>query len=105
MAIIFSQQKKSQKNLIIVFSVVIVITIVVVLQGFLNKKNEESSLGKNIALPQEEIKIDFNVLKNPVLKEFQSFSDIEPLKLSTSTVKGKIQTTGQKGRENPFSPR
>jgi len=102
MAIVFTQQKKNQRILIFVFFAILLITAIIVWQGFFNKEEELS--GENVVLSQEEIKIDFNVLKSPLLKELQSFSEIEPLKGSTTTVKGKIETTGKKGRENPFLP-
>lgn len=104
MAIVFTQQKKNQRILIFVFVATLLITAIVIWQGFFNKKETEELSGESIVPPQEEIKIDFNVLKNPLLKELQSFSEIESLKESTTTVKGKIETTGKKGRENPFLP-
>jgi len=103
MAIVFTQQKKNQRILIFVFFAILLITAIIVWQGFFNKEEEEFS-GGNVVLSQEEIKIDFNVLKSPLLKELQSFSEIEPLKESTTTVKGKIETTSKKGRTNPFLP-
>ena len=102
MAIVFTQQKKNQRILIFVFAATLLITAIVVWQGFFNKEEELS--GENVVLSQEEIKIDFNVLKSPLLKELQSISEIEPLKESTTTVKGKIETTSKKGRTNPFLP-
>jgi hypothetical protein len=106
MPIIFAQKQKNQKTLIIVFVVTLLITAIVIWQGFFKKEKTtgEYSFGGNVVLPQEEIKIDFNVLKNPLLKELQSFSEIEPLEESTTTIKGKIEMTGKKGRENPFLP-
>ena len=104
MAIVFTQQKKNQRILIFVFAATLLITAIVVWQGFFNKGGTEELSGGNVVLSQEEIKIDFNVLKSPLLKELQSFSEIEPLKESTTTVKGKIEITGKKGRENPFLP-
>jgi len=101
MAIVFTQQRKKEKILIFVLIGTLLLTAFIIWQGSLNKE-EQYLYESNTALSQEQIKIDFNVLKNPVLKELQSFSEIEPLKESTTTVKGKIQTKGAKGRENPF---
>lgn len=106
MPIVFAQKRKNQRILIIVFVVVLLITAIVIWQGFFKKEKTtgEYYFEGNVVFPQEEIKIDFNVLKNPLLNELQSFSEIEPLKENTTTIKGKIEMTGKKGRENPFLP-
>jgi hypothetical protein len=103
MAIVFTQQRKKEKILIFVLIGALLLTAFIIWQGSLNNQ-EQYLYESDTVLSQEQIKIDFNVLKKPILKELQSFSEIEPLKESTTTVKGKIQTTGSKGRENPFLP-
>ena len=90
------QRKKVQRNLIFIFLVVLLFIGFVVWQGFFQKgispRQEET-----IKTPREEVKINFEVLKNPLLQSLQPFSDIQPFKEST--------TTDEKlGRENPFLP-
>jgi len=106
MAIVFTQQRKKQKTLVFVLIGAILITALIIWQGVLKQEKApgEFKAGENNISSQEEIKINFNVLKNPLLKELQAFPEIEPLKESTTTVKGKIEAVGKKGRENPFLP-
>jgi len=105
MAIVFAQQRKKQKKLFFIFIGIVLITALIIWQGILKQKKVPgaSNAGENNVF-QEEIKINFSVLKNPLLKKLQAFPEIESLKESTTTVKGKIETTGKKGRENPFLP-
>ncbi len=81
--------------------------IAIVLWQWLLKKQEEKSLSSgtgSLSANAAELKINFNVLKNPLLKELQPFPELKPLEESTTTVKGKIEITGEKGRKNPFLP-
>ncbi|MCX6760610.1 MAG: hypothetical protein NTZ84_00680 [Candidatus Nealsonbacteria bacterium] len=98
MAIVFAQQNKKQKVLIFILVAILITTAVVLWFGFFgkNKTGSEAYIAENAEVSQEEIKIEFSVLKNPLLKELQPFSEIQPLEQSTST--------GSKGRENPFLP-
>jgi hypothetical protein len=99
MAIVFVQQKNSQKNLILVLIGVLLFTAFVLYQGFFKKSPAESLSEQTLLSSQiREIKIDFNVLKNPLLENLQPFAEIAPLEVSTSTKYGKV------GRENPFLP-
>jgi hypothetical protein len=99
MAIVFVQQKNNQRNLIIVLVGVLLITLLVLYQGFFKKSSLESSFEQTSLSGQtREIKIDFTVLKNPLLENLQPFAEIAPLEIATSTKYGKV------GRENPFLP-
>jgi hypothetical protein len=102
MAIVFVQRNKKQKTLIFVLVAILIITAAVIWFGFLRKpkSGSEAYIEQNPEVAQEEIKIDFSVLKNPLLKELQPFSEIQPLEQGTSTG----GSTGSKGRENPFLP-
>ena len=99
MAIVFTKQNKKQKTLIFILVASLVLTAVILWYGaYGNKKSaSEIYIEENTEAAQEEIKIDFSVLENPLLKEFQSFSEIQPLEGSTST-------PGSAGRGNPFLP-
>lgn len=100
MAIVFLQQKKRQKSLALVFILVVLITAVIIWWGFF-KKEKEILYEETIILPQKEVKIDFEILKNPFLEELQPFSKIESFEEATST-KGEVEE--KLGRENPFLP-
>ncbi len=100
MAITFLKQQKIQKSLIFIFTAVILITIIVIWQGFFKKETEV--LPEEIFLPlRKEIKINFEIFKNPVLEKLQPFTEIEPFK-ETISVEGEIEE--KLGRENPFLP-
>lgn len=90
MAVVFIQQRKIQRNLILIFIGVILVTAFVLWLGFF--KEEKITPPKEPFEVRKEIKIDFGVLKNPLLKALQSFSEIEPLEEE------------KLGRENPFLP-
>ncbi len=99
MAIVFEKQKKTQKNFILILIVVFLITIFVVWQGFFKK--ETKIFFETLTPTKKEIKINFEILKNPLLETLQSFSAIKPFEETPSTP-GK---PGEKlGRENPFIP-
>lgn len=102
MAIVFIEQKKTQTIFLLVFIFLLLITGLVIWQGFFKKSKEISMSETQTFLPaKEEIKIDFNILKKPILEKLQPFSEIQPFK-ETAAVEGKI---GEKlGRENPFMP-
>lgn len=86
MAIIFFQQRKRQRYLIGAFIVMVLAILVIVWQGFLLKPKTQIEI-----LKPPEIKINFEVLKNPILESFQSLEEISPFEEET-------------GRENPFLP-
>ncbi len=100
MAIVFLQQKKFQKNLILIFLAALLIMAVVVWQGFF-KKETGQPLPEILSSGQEEVKIDFEILKSPFLKGLQPFPEIEPFQEATPT-EGKLPE--KVGRENPFIP-
>lgn len=104
MAIVFVQQNKKQKVLIFILIAALLVTGVVVWQGFSGeqKTGQEVFLEENTALSQDDININFEIFKNPLLKDFQEFSEIEPLNESTTTVGGVAPE--KRGRENPFLP-
>lgn len=95
MAIVFVQKNKKQKVLIFILVACLVITAVVLWFGFFKEEKSVSEiyLEENTEASQEEIQINFTVLKNPLLKELQPFSEIQPM-----------ETTESKGRGNPFIP-
>ena len=86
MAITFFQQRKKQKYLIGAFIVMILAILVIVWQGFLLKPKPPIKV-----LKPPEIKINFEVLKSPILESFQPFEEIPPFE-------------EEAGRENPFLP-
>ncbi|PIV43613.1 MAG: hypothetical protein COS26_00340 [Candidatus Nealsonbacteria bacterium CG02_land_8_20_14_3_00_40_11] len=89
MAIVFLQEKKTQKNLIFIFGIALIITVFVIWQGFFKKEKTTTLVEETLALPQKEVKINFETFKDPLLEKLQSFTEISPLKETP-------------GRENPF---
>ena len=87
MAVTFIREKKKQKYFIISFGAIIVIAFIVLWFGYFKK--EKAPPPVLIAPSYREMKIDFEVLKSPLLKEFQPFEEITPFE-------------GEKGRKNPF---
>jgi len=90
MPVNFVQEKKKQKYLIIVFSIIILISVLVLWFGYL-RKSQPGSSPVSMSSYQAEIKINFAVLENSLLKQFQPFEKVIPFE-------------GQKGRSNPFLP-
>lgn len=92
MAITFIEERKKQKYLIFIFIGILLVIFIVIWQGFLKKEKpvfiEEK---KERAMIFEKIKINFEVLDNPILKELQPFEKIPSFE-------------GEKGRKNPFLP-
>lgn len=94
MAVVFLQQRKVQKGLLIVFALIVFIIAFVIWQGFFEKAKEEGTLVEDLIIfSRQEVKIDFEALKDPFLEELQGFSQIQPL--------AEDQVIG---RENPFLP-
>jgi len=87
MAITFPQIKKRQIYLILLLVVVIFGIIFLVWNYFLAKPQ----LSVYVPVPPPEIKINFEILKNPILEQFELFEIISPFE---ETI----------GRENPFTP-
>ncbi len=89
MAIVFLQERKTQKNLIFIFGIVLIITVFVIWQGFFKKEKTATFFEEVLTLPRKEVKINFEIFKDPLLEKLQSFTEISPLKETP-------------GRENPF---
>lgn len=102
MAILYVQKKKTQRNLILVFSAVCLITAFVVWRGFFKEETGSSEEG-GLLLPRQEARLDFEILKSPLLKALQLFPDIQPFEESTTT-EGRAIIKEELGRENPFMP-
>ncbi len=89
MAITFYQKRKVQRYLILAFILVLLITVVVLWLGF--RKKEAVPPEEEPFRPEKEIKINFELLEEPLLKELEKFGDAEPFE-------------GKVGREQPFLP-
>ncbi len=85
----FFQQRKNQKYLIFVLMSALLLISIVVWQVVISREKEKK-VGEPRVLPPQ-IKIDLEILENPVLKEFHVFEKIKPFE-------------GEIGRENPFVP-
>lgn len=90
MPIKFVEEKKRQKYLIMVFVAVALTSAVVVWQGYFKKEELSPTPGFLF----REIKIKFDVLEGPVLKELQPFEEI--------SLEGLLPFETNIGRENPF---
>jgi len=89
MAVKFIKERKKQRYLIIGFGIMLVVISVVLWLGYFKK---EKPIAPSVSVaPLREIKINFEVLENPFLKELQPFVEISSF-------------VGEKGRENPFLP-
>jgi len=90
MPVNFIQEKKKQKYLIISFGIILLVSFVVLWFGYFKKTK---SVFPQIPINHyyREIKINFDVFKNALLKEFQPFEKATPFE-------------GEKGRDNPFLP-
>jgi len=86
MTVIFFQQRKKQRYLIGAFIVMVLAILVIIWQGFLLKPKPPIEI-----LKPPEIKINFEVLKSPILENFQPLEKISPFE-------------EEAGRENPFLP-
>lgn len=94
MAITFTQEENKQKNLLLIFLALILIIFLIFYFGYLKKEKISFFKGSEISpsnLPRK-FEINFEVLKNPILKKLQIFEKIEPVKPE------------EVGRENPFLP-
>jgi len=93
MVITFIQRKKTQKYLVLVFGILIAAIAFVFLSQYLGEEEVlvEKPLGSEY-LPK--IKIDFQVLENPILQNLsEPFPELPP-----------PLPSGEFGRENPFLP-
>jgi len=89
MAIVFLQKRKIQNYLILIFIGVLLITTIVIWQGFFRK--EKIPLPEEVLRPPKKAEINFEVLKNSLLKNLEPFQEIPPFEKEV-------------GRENPFLP-
>jgi len=87
MVVTFIEPKKRQKYLVFILIVIIIVIVFLVWNYFLAKPK----LPPLAPLPPSEIKINFEILKSPILDELQLFEEISPFEEEI-------------GRENPFIP-
>jgi hypothetical protein len=102
MAIIFIQQRKKQKYLIILIAIALII-LIFVWWNFLIKPNKETPVITEKTFTLKEVKINFDVFNNPLLKELQPLEEITPFVESIATP-SQEGVTEKIGRENPFLP-
>lgn len=88
MPIPITEQEKRQRNLIILLVILALITFFTLYFG-LKKRGEGAPKEAEIFVPPKEVKIDFEVLKNPIFEELEMPEKIPPPATS--------------GKENPFS--
>ena len=91
--------KKEQRNLILVFIVLILIWAIIIWWGFFKEKipAPDEILPDEVVIEEvvpheevpKEIRINFEVLRDPILGRFEPFTKIEPFDQEI-------------GRENPF---
>ncbi len=91
MATTVLEKRKFQRNLILVFVGMCIITIAILWNGFFAGRKAPSTGGVLETIGPKKVKINFEVLNSPLLKDFQGFEDIKPL-----------EGTAPVGRENPF---
>jgi len=91
MAITILEKRKFQRNLILVFVAVCAITGFILWKGLSSGGKKPSSPQVLETVKPREVKINFDILKSPLLKDFRGFEDISPLDSSVKV-----------GRENPF---
>jgi hypothetical protein len=89
MATISTKEEKRQRYLIVVLIAAILIIIVINFGGFFGQK-EEPVLEES-SKTYKKIELNFEVLKDPILKDFQPFEEIPPFE-------------GAIGKGNPFLP-
>ena len=87
MAIIFQKKEKKEKKLILIFIVLILIMAIIVWWGFFRKI--EIPYEEPLVPPRKEIRVNFEVLRDPILGRFEPFTKIEPFEQEI-------------GRKNPF---
>lgn len=94
MAITFLETKKREKNLILIFGIILALIVIVISYGFFF--NPEIPAPSAVSFPGisqsfKKIEINWEMLENPKLKEFEPFQETP-------------QFTGKTGRSNPFLP-
>ncbi|MFA4998888.1 MAG: hypothetical protein WC514_02605 [Candidatus Paceibacterota bacterium] len=91
MAITVLEKRKFQRNLIIVFFGVCLITGIVIWNGFFGKGKISGTGEVSELVKPKKVEINFEILKSPLLSDFQGFEEIKPL-----------EKTSPVGRNNPF---
>lgn len=87
MPVNFIQERKKQKNLVIALVIIFIIAGFILWFGYFKK----SSVAPVVIFTVAELKINFEVLKNPFFEESELFEKTPPFE-------------GEKGRSNPFIP-
>jgi hypothetical protein len=87
MATNFSEKNNKQKYLVILLVVVVLVTFFILRKDIF--KRFSTSSPKVEVFSAKNISINFEILKNPIIKDLQSVSKINPF-------------VGKSGRENPF---
>jgi len=90
MAITFLEKRKRLRYFVPVLIITILVTAFVIWQGFFVQEGLPVA-EEIVEIPIKKIKIDFQVLKNPIFEDLQPFEEIPPFEVEI-------------GRENPFLP-
>lgn len=88
MAVDFIQQRKRQKYLFPIALIIIIVVFIILWFGYF-KKEEPVSAPEVLGSVLREIKINFDILENPLLKKLQPFMKVPSFE-------------GEAGRDNPF---
>lgn len=89
MEVNFEKKDNRQQIMIFVFVAVILVTLFVLWDNYGRKIKIPDNTSEQTTYIPKKIEIDFDFLKNPVLKELQPYEEIQPLE-------------DEAGRENPF---
>ncbi len=89
----FVEEKKKQKRLIVVLIIIVLVTIVILKRDYFSKEGGKGFFSQSSVsvVNYPEIKIDFSVFDNELVKNLSPFERIS-------------QFQGEKGRDNPFLP-
>jgi hypothetical protein len=91
MNISFIKEKDKQKYFLLIFIFCLVIIALVIFGNFLKQKKLSQPVEiYSFEFKKKNIKIDWDFLESPALKELSSFVDIRPF-------------SGSMGRENPYN--
>ncbi len=91
MAITVLEKRKFQRNLILVFFGVCLITGIIIWDGFFGKGKISGTVEILELVKPKKVEINFEILRSPLLNDFQGFEEIKPLERSAPV-----------GRSNPF---
>lgn len=90
MAIKFIKERKKQKILMLITALIIGVALVISWFGYFRKEKITPPV---LVAPPKKIEINFEVFRNPLLKEFQPFEKVPPFPFKDGI-----------GRKNPFIP-